>query len=334
MGRPLSQAPRTVVVEKVGSETFKCAVAGTQGKRESYEDAHGVSCIGDSANLWILDGHRGTDAAHFGASALPQEFEQYTKNGRLPSNLQIQRGFRTVDNQLRKYFKEESSDKKSGSTAVGVLVSKQDDEMYSAKLVNCGDSRGVIMEGLLPQRKGKHSSPGRILVESVDHKPNKPIELARIKAAGGTVSGDKCPRIDGRLSVSRGLGDFEFKNNRKLAVAEQKIVCLPDIYEMSGLQPGTIVMLACDGLWDVVSTKMAASVVEEKLRKKPDADVGSIAKAMVDLSLRQGSKDNVTVLIAQLGEYEVPEPEDIAETLDTDTRLENVEPPKVLLAVS
>lgn len=319
MGGPISPAPRTVLVERLGSEEFNCAVAATQGKRDSYEDAHGVSCDGDSASFWVLDGHRGSGAACFGAVALPREFNETTKNGRLPSHVQIQRSFRAVDNQLRKYFKEDHEDKKSGSTVVGTVVSKQDDGTYSIKLVNCGDSRGVIIEGSMSDGRGK---PGRILLESVDHKPKNPIELARIKGAGGTVTGDKCPRIDGRLSVSRSIGDFEFKSNRKLSVAEQKIVCLPDVYELSKLRPGTLVMLACDGLWDVVTTKMAASVVKERLKRDPAADVGEIAEAIVDLSLRHGSKDNVTVLIARLGGPPCPTvaPEDAAKTEDTSPR--------------
>lgn len=43
---------------------------------------------------------------------------------------------------------------------------------------------------------------------SEDHKPTLPKELERIENAGGHV---KDGRINGCLSVSRGLGDFLFK---------------------------------------------------------------------------------------------------------------------------
>ena len=43
---------------------------------------------------------------------------------------------------------------------------------------------------------------------SEDHKPNNPIEKARIYAAGHSVHED---RVDGNLALSRAFGDFQYK---------------------------------------------------------------------------------------------------------------------------
>merc|ERR1740139_1008951 len=56
----------------------------------------------------------------------------------------------SVDKELRK-FTQENPDKDSGSTIVGALCSKGADGSYSLKLINCGDSRGVVVRG--PEEK-------------------------------------------------------------------------------------------------------------------------------------------------------------------------------------
>ena len=45
---------------------------------------------------------------------------------------------------------------------------------------------------------------------SVDHKPEDPVERARIYNAGGFVEEN---RVNGMLALSRALGDFEYKGS-------------------------------------------------------------------------------------------------------------------------
>lgn len=184
---------------------------------------------------------------------------------------------------------------------MGVLAAKQSDGTYTAKLVNCGDSRGVIIK--CPQSlRRKIKRRGSAIVESVDHKPSNAKEQSRIKAAGGCVRGDRPPRIDGDLAVSRGLGDFKYKADRRLPPSAQKVTCEPDVYEVSGLQSGALVILACDGLWDVMTTEEVTSLVYDNLRKGAAIDLSKIASNLVQTSLRKKSRDNVTVLVAQVAD--------------------------------
>merc|ERR1712147_228964 len=96
---------------------------------------------------------------------------------------------------------------------------------------------------------------------------------------------------------SRGLGDFEFKQDTKLAAAEQKVSCVPDVYEINGLTLGSIIVLACDGLWDVMENEEVAKFISDRLRQQPDDDLGMIAAALIRKSLDLNSRDNVTVMI-------------------------------------
>lgn len=85
------------------------------------------------------------------------------------------------------------------------------DKIYCA---NSGDSRCVLARG------------SKAIEMSQDHKPDNDGERKRIEAAGGFVEDG---RVRGTLSLSRALGDIEYKLNRKVSVEEQMITCVPDI---------------------------------------------------------------------------------------------------------
>lgn len=289
-------------LRRFGGCKFECAVAETQGNRPTHEDLVEVHCLGDVANFWVLDGHRGSAAAEFGGPALVKEIcgSGGVRRHRLPTDGQIERGFQVVDNRLRKYFKKYTEGAKAGTTVVGFVATQQNDGKYDAKLINCGDSRGVIVRDVRPKDKDMDWCFLPVLLESEDHKPGAPSEKSRIRAAGGTITGGKTLRIDGNLAVSRGLGDFEFKADKKLSAGEQKVSSVPEVFEVAGLAQGTLVILACDGLWDVMTSEVAANFVRFHLQEFPSTDLGELAAALVYTALELGSNDNITVLLARL----------------------------------
>lgn len=96
------------------------------------------------------------------------------------------------------------------------------------------------------------------------------------------------------------MGDFKYKADRRLPPSAQKVSCEPDIYEVPGLRSGALVVLACDGLWDVMTTEEVTSFVRKRFRGTDDIDLSQLASALVHASLKKKSRDNVTVLIAQV----------------------------------
>ena len=80
-------------------------------------------------------------------------------------------------------------------------------------VANAGDSRAVLCDGA-----------GRARPLSVDHKPAAPAEAARIRAAGGFVSSfGGVARVNGNLSLSRAIGDLQYKGNESLGRHEQVV---------------------------------------------------------------------------------------------------------------
>ncbi|CAE8679458.1 unnamed protein product [Polarella glacialis] len=252
-----------------GSGTmFRYAVAETQGHRPSYEDAYATTFAGQTAAFWVFDGHRGDAAAKFAAEVFPQELGRASDE--LPSDQRIQNAFQAVDQKLRSHLRNPNKgrDNCAGSTVVGAFATRNEgDGTYSAKLCNCGDSRGVVIrapdekqtsaahvyirlpESLDSIRDAQNANWDKdaswlpewpAVVETIDHKPSLWAERVRIEAAGGTVCGGRCARLDGNLAVSRGIGDFDFKCDLERSPAEQKVSCVPDIYEVKGLAPGSL----------------------------------------------------------------------------------------------
>ena len=81
-------------------------------------------------------------------------------------------------------------------------------------------------------------------------------ERARITAAGGFISDvGGVSRVNGNLNLSRAIGDLKYKGNQQLLPADQIITAQPDIVKMELTPADRFFLLACDGVWDVMSNQ-------------------------------------------------------------------------------
>lgn len=169
-----------------------------------------------------------------------------------------------------------SVDSDSGATSVDdVLLSEDGLQNLTVYLANAGDCRAISAYG-----------DGRVFQLSTDHTPLLPYERWRIFKAGGNV---KLGRIEGKLSVSRGFGDRQFKEPRGLVSA------LPEVISCVVTQNLRFIVLACDGVWGWLNNAQVAQFVGNALREgqKPDA----VVKDLVKYAFDQGSSDNISVVL-------------------------------------
>ncbi|KAK9009948.1 hypothetical protein V6N11_036469 [Hibiscus sabdariffa] len=172
-----------------------------------------------------------------------------------------------------------------GSTAVVAVVG-------NGKLVvaNCGDSRAVLSRG------------GVALPLSFDHKPDRPDELERVEAAGGRVINWNGHRVLGVLATSRSIGDECLK---------PFVSCKPEVTVSELTDADEFLVLASDGLWDVVSNELACRVVRQCLNSRlmrrellPIVGENQAAEAaaavLVELAIARGSRDNISVIVVDL----------------------------------
>jgi len=276
-----------MIVEKKAAEhkKIKLHIATgedhNQGLRASMEDASlicnslGVeksSCLTCDENnkvhfVAVYDGHGGHECSRWLSENLHTVVAKFLIN-EVSVESALEKAFEEADRMLI----DEHPEILAGSTCISVLIEEATNTMWVA---NVGDSRCVLgsKSGAFPM--------------SDDHKPTKESEEARIRSAGGWVT---FGRVMGFLAVSRAFGDAEMK-----ADSCQMIIAKPEIKKHVITEEDGFLVLACDGLWDVLSNEEVVKSIYEGFGKgKNCTEVSSeLVKRSID-ELR--SMDNVSVI--------------------------------------
>ncbi|KAF7455800.1 putative protein phosphatase 2C [Cryptosporidium felis] len=147
-----------------------------------------------------------------------------------------------------------------GTTAVvAIIVPSEGERPPYLVVANAGDSRAVL------------SRSGQAIALTHDHKPELPLENERILRAHGTVENG---RVDGNLNMSRTLGDLQYKSDESLSPEEQKITALPDVRIIPLTSEDEFIILACDGIWDVVDNQLCVDIIRRKIIKQIEENEG------------------------------------------------------------
>lgn len=243
----------------------------TPGHRSSMEDAHAIYRDDDRHFFAaeVYDGHGGSEAAASASRILtPWFMNNWTKeldksvSHRTPEADILRDAYRSADAHLI------HENVVSGTTAANLYII--DEHFITA---NVGDTRIV-----LGTRKDA-------FVVTKDHRPGLDEERERIEALGGTVISYAVPRVQGILAVSRALGDASLK---PYVTSEPRTV--------TGLlgRENDFAIVACDGVWDVLSPAEAIRITRE------NAGNGRPSDALVKRALASGSTDNITVIVLDL----------------------------------
>jgi len=257
-------------------------ISSMQGWRMSMEDTHiaaNMPNAEDHTLFAVFDGHGGEGAANFVAArftkqlAESREWDEYLATRSEPLLRQaFTQCFIELDNQMRL----DETIAESGCTATVVMITPT-----FIICANAGDSRAVM-------------SQGRTVIElSHDHKPENPEEKQRIEQNGGVVQNN---RVNGMLAVSRAFGDFDLKlyDNPLVSVLPDFVTHIRDHHQ------DEMIIIACDGLWDVFSNEEAIHEVRQMIWNEGETDMSLVAEEMLDLSIQKGSKDNVSAIIIKL----------------------------------
>ncbi|KAI5067581.1 hypothetical protein GOP47_0018109 [Adiantum capillus-veneris] len=161
-------------------------------------------------------------------------------------------------------------------------------------VANCGDSRAVLSRG------------GKVVSLSHDHKPDREDETNRIIAAGGRIIYWEGYRVGGLLAMSRAIGNRFLKNY---------VIAVPEVTCIERTKEDECLIIASDGLWDVVSSEMACDIARRRLRSQrrkcasadnlghEDTPAGAAAALLTKFALSRGSKDNISVIVIDLKSY-------------------------------
>jgi len=223
----------------------------------------------------VYDGHGGKFVSKYIADNLPKYFTD--KSVKYPlSGKYIKTSFENLQNKLEKEHPKEADF--CGSTCLVAIEYKYEKKRY-IDIINLGDSRCIISKKNIAQ------------VITKDHKPNWPDEKKRIQKLGGEIYYDGVDWRIGALSVSRAFGDLDSK---------PFIAVRPDIFRYKLSNKDQFMIIACDGLWDVLDNQEAVNYVitqcydleMNRINKKIN-----IARMLAELALQKGSSDNITVIV-------------------------------------
>jgi serine/threonine protein phosphatase PrpC len=171
----------------------------------------------------VFDGHGGDECSNFLVEALPRNVrnQMFAEREALRNAIEASRNARGGPEQsedatselmrrilktayLRtdKEFISPKTAPQSGSTAATVILMGR--RLFAA---NVGDSRVILC------RAG-----GQCVELTSDHKPSRPDEAARVRAAGGFILHK---RVMGELAITRAFGDKSFKMGIKAMLEEE-----------------------------------------------------------------------------------------------------------------
>ena len=240
-----------------------------QGHRPYMEDRYSVKATDDSTSVYgVFDGHGGARASEFCVDFLLKNLITDESFATSPPRA-LNRGFLKTDEQFLKVAR--SGFYEDGTTAIVAIV--RDEEIFVG---NAGDSRAVLI---------LKDAQDSVVELSQDHKPNRRDEQERIEKAGGIVVHVGVWRVEGVLAVSRAIGDRAFK---------EYVIARPDVLRYERTEKDAFLVLASDGLWDVMSNKQVADEI------RSCSSVENAAKRLTEKAFRLGSRDNICSLVVDL----------------------------------
>ncbi|CAI9092530.1 OLC1v1027790C1 [Oldenlandia corymbosa var. corymbosa] len=283
------------------------------GRRREMEDAVavelGLSSAGEGGEgsgkydfFGVYDGHGGSRVAHACSDRLHRLLaeivtqEERGGSGVVDWEKVMLECFEKMDEEVNRNGAAVAT---MGSTAVVAVVGDQE-----LVVANCGDSRAVLRRG------------GVAVPLSSDHKPDRADELERIELCGGKVINWNGQRVLGVLATSRSIGDEYLK---------PYVIPVPQVTVNQRSDLDEFLILASDGLWDVIPNDLACQIVRRCLdgnvrrraaspQQIPSSGVShagaseskngglasEAASILAELALARGSRDNISVIVVQL----------------------------------
>eukprot|EP00397_Hematodinium_sp_SG-2012_P020720 GEMP01021363.1.p1 GENE.GEMP01021363.1~~GEMP01021363.1.p1 ORF type:complete len:507 (-),score=92.41 GEMP01021363.1:790-2310(-) len=306
-----------VDVRLAGTDRPKCILRAFEtwdGHRDHNEDRY---CFEEIKGLGlfagIFDGHGGIFSAEYLQNKLHRHvghcFKSKWSAARQAATSRAEEvqmitdalitGFNRTDEALLAHQRLNTANE-DGSTACVCLIvpglepEKEDDDDYTGQtlfVANAGDCRCLLL-------RGKNSFRC-----SEDHKPDRKDEILRIRKAGGIVGKDangvarvgRKETIGGEkktyqyLSTSRGFGDPDLKSPQALVIPTPDVKVVELGYRDWGF------VLACDGVWDVMTDQEVAEICTMNVNNPKSA-----ASTVVRTAFAKGSTDNLSCAVLML----------------------------------
>jgi serine/threonine protein phosphatase PrpC len=246
----------------VERDQYRSGQAEMCGRRERMEDISIILEDSPKAGNFLFglfDGHGGREAAEYAAGNLPKALAAHLARSPQYEDAYVT-AFRQMQDEMAPWCVY------CGTTVVIAVIDHR-----TLTVANVGDSAAVL------------SRNGQAMRLSTDHKADNETERAYIISHGGTVSKDH--RVNGMLAVSRALGDGFL-----LSAANPT----PSIRRVQLATTDRFLILACDGVWDVITDQEACDLIAT------ENDPLRAAERLKEEAYERDSLDNISVIVVDL----------------------------------
>ncbi|WAR00179.1 PPM1K-like protein [Mya arenaria] len=256
-------------IDNVGS-------ASLQGRRQENEDRFIVKKLRENLLCFaIFDGHGGSAAVNFVHENIEHHIRYWLGRTEKLADV-LRKSFIDVNNLLSRHLAFQGADVMTGTTATVCLLQN------SIELVigHVGDTRAILCR------------EGEAIRLSKDHTPENVGEIERIIKAGGSISENSLgvANVNGRLSMTRSIGDFELKH---YGVIADPYICSVTLKH----DKDSFLLLESDGLSFVLNDQELVDIVT------CCSTPLEAAEFVTDQALQFGSEDNVTAVVIPFGAW-------------------------------
>lgn len=252
------------------------AASSRKGRRRRINEDR-VFCDPSAGIYGVCDGH-GADSSNAPSSPSVQSFPSQKVAELLPKLLvkgyTYEEAFLEADRQIcamhaaRSYI---------GTTVTVARVVRGE----CMRVAHVGDSRAMLID--------KRGAPQTL---TTDHNPDREDETARIENEGGHVLRG---RVNGVLAVSRAIGDCALK---------PVVPATPDVAEYALAGDDQLLVVASDGLWDVMSDVEVVNMVKGMALASGSVavprDLQRAADDVVEEAIARGCRDDISVVMVDI----------------------------------
>ena len=244
--------------------------------RKDMEDFHYIKALLikkiTCSYFGLFDGHSGKEVGMYLMENLHKILHQKIKEANINNEILTQiviNSFEQIDQEINsKNFRNET-----GSTGTILLLYKDPTSSSNKSFLcaNVGDSKAYLI------------TKKEMILLTKDHKCCDANEVKRIRDKGGIVFRE---RVFGTLMLTRSFGDKEMK--------KYGVLSTPDIYIKNIEKDDLFIVIASDGVWDVVE--------ENEILKMSQVGISSndFSKKIVNLAKERDTHDNISCIVIKL----------------------------------
>ncbi|XP_053111458.1 protein phosphatase 1K, mitochondrial isoform X2 [Hemicordylus capensis] len=263
-------------IPKVSLSNVGCA--SHIGKRKENEDRFDYAQLTDDVLYFaVYDGHGGVAVADFCSNHMQKYIQDFLS---VEQNLEkvLMKAFLEIDKAYARHahLSANAALLNAGTTATVALL-RDGIELVVASV---GDSRALLC------RKGK------AVKLTIDHTPERKDEKERIKKCGGFVAWNSIgqPHVNGRLAMTRSIGDLDLKNHGVIAEPESKRIQLHHASD-------SFLVLTTDGINFMVNSQEICDFVSQC------HDPTEAAHIVTEQAVQYGTEDNSTAIVVPFGAW-------------------------------